>query len=652
MEAKQGVYAPPGQKAPTPDPTPRWTTTAPYTELLSSQIRLLRILPFVDRRETKIICTLSVHDLLNAPAYTALSYTWGVPHREIRKLRRTPPSSTHCIDCNGREAHVGENLYDFLLQCAHDTSGDLHGYLWIDALSIDQGNTQERSEQVKLMGDIYRNADTVFVWLGTEDDSTIQAMDLIKGLLRLGKSGRLNLHPSEVNDEHPNSLLTSGNWQALFQFFRREWFNRAWIIQEVVFAKSITLFCSKHLISWRDLCEISGFLATSSWTVLLRGLGGADYDQRSITMGHNMPARISAAQRTCHSEHDDKFLYALIRARSSNSGDPRDKVYSQIGLGDAQLIPDYRATVVEVYTTAAEYILKHCGNLLLLTCVEGEEFQEVPNLPSWVPDWSVSAHLGLRKTGYRDFQAAGQLHKRYELTKHHDGIPILAIHATQLDEIVDISETKSEVRNNPYASRFWAMISQLDSNYAPVPGQSVEEAVWRALMTNRQHTSAKSNPSGPQYPAQPNLLEPSFRAWVLWRYAATLGVSQTITYPPSCSYLLPSNAEIQEAIDKSIKDPGYLKDLKHRASLYDVHYSHAMLLCPFITRCGYFGIGTQCLRKADTIWIVPGCPVPLILRRVEGSEHCRLVGGAYVHGFMNGEILQRKNLEFEMVHLE
>jgi hypothetical protein len=29
-----------------------------------------------------------------------------------------------------------------------------------------------------------------------------------------------------------------------------------------------------------------------------------------------------------------------------------------------------------------------------------------------------------------------------------------------------------------------------------------------------------------------------------------------------------------------------------------------------------------------------------------------LVGGSYIHGFMNGELLQREGLEFKMVELQ
>jgi hypothetical protein len=105
----------------------------------------------------------------------------------------------------------------------------LLGYWWIDALSINQADIEERSEQVKLMSDIYQTATGVFVWLGPEDHFTELAIYLMKDLLRLDKTQRLSLHSAEVRANHPNGLLDLSNWQALSQFFQREWFNRTWM---------------------------------------------------------------------------------------------------------------------------------------------------------------------------------------------------------------------------------------------------------------------------------------------------------------------------------------------------------------------------------------------------------------------------------------
>jgi hypothetical protein len=58
------------------------------------------------------------------------------------------------------------------------------------------------------------------------------------------------------------------------------------------------------------------------------------------------------------------------------------------------------------------------------------------------------------------------------------------------------------------------------------------------------------------------------------------------------------------------------------------------------------------LREGDSVWIVPGCRVPLILRPAQGDgQYHELVGGAYVHGFMDGEAVDRPNPAFETVDL-
>jgi hypothetical protein len=418
-------------------------------------------------------------------------------------------------------------------------------------------------------------------------------------------------------------------------------------IQEVVLAKSVTLLCGHHVVSWATLSLFSQFVATSSWTILLKQSAGAGRT-KSITLGHNTPARLAAAQKTWLSNHDDKFLYALIRARSSKSENARDKVYSQLGLGDADITPDYRMSVKDVYIITARYILENSKSLFLLTCVEGEEFQTIAGLPSWVPDWSFSKTLGLRVTGYPDFNAALNLPKQQELSFDSNGRHILSIQASKLDDIVDVAETKPELRKNLHRSNLWKMLSQLHATYAAT-GQCREEAVWRALMTNREEGGTPTKPINPRYPALQEPLGSSFRDWVLWRYASAPESPNNL--PPSSS-LLPDEAEITQTRKRSRVDGAFLADLARRASIYDTHYSHAMLQRPFSTQEGYFGIGTQCLRRDDSVWIVPGCCVPLIFRGVEGSCRYRLVGGAYVHGFMNGEALKRRDREFLVVDLE
>jgi hypothetical protein len=78
--------------------------------------------------------------------------------------------------------------------------------------------------------------------------------------------------------------------------------------------------------------------------------------------------------------------------------DKRDKVYSQLGLGQATVPVDYALTVTGVYITSAKYILRHSDSLLILTCVEDERCEAENSLPSC--ECVVELHVGQSLTSY------------------------------------------------------------------------------------------------------------------------------------------------------------------------------------------------------------------------------------------------------------
>jgi hypothetical protein len=218
-----------------------------------------------------------------------------------------------------------------------------------------------------------------------------------------------------------------------------------------------------------------------------------------------------------------------------------------------------------------------------------------------------------------------------------------------MDDIEEVCDNKSRLRANLYGSKFWQLISNLSPTIETIHGvQTREEIVWRTLMTNRGRSSTDYRV---HYPA-PEEDGRFFRDWVLWRCAEPSEEHTIVPIPPADNNILPTQHEVEQARRTAANDPSYLAQLARQGSPYDLNYFHAMLHRPFRTKRGAFGIGTQSLRKGDSIWIVSGCRVPIIMRRVEGSEHYRLVGGSYTHGLMDGERLGDKNLDFDMVSLE
>ena len=115
---------------------------------------------------------MTTHEIDRAPAYEALSYTWG-------------PAIMHHIECEdaSRKSHhiaVSENLWLALQRLRHGTKERVLG---IDALYINQTDKDEKSLQILLMRTIYYEAESVLVWLGEESQNSFVAFDLISHLV-------------------------------------------------------------------------------------------------------------------------------------------------------------------------------------------------------------------------------------------------------------------------------------------------------------------------------------------------------------------------------------------------------------------------------------------------------------------------------------
>ncbi|KAF2259443.1 hypothetical protein CC78DRAFT_562621 [Lojkania enalia] len=91
--------------------------------------------------------------------YTTISYTWGNVDTTKQRL----------ITCNGCQVPISDNLYTILRRLRRP---DYSISLWADALCINQSDSTERTHQVGLMGEIYRNSRETVIWLGeqTEED--------------------------------------------------------------------------------------------------------------------------------------------------------------------------------------------------------------------------------------------------------------------------------------------------------------------------------------------------------------------------------------------------------------------------------------------------------------------------------------------------
>ncbi|KAF3031840.1 hypothetical protein E8E12_001761 [Didymella heteroderae] len=95
---------------------------------------------------------------------------------------------------------IGKNLASFL-QHIRDTERPSET-MWIDAICINQADIRERNIHVVKMGDIYRKADKVIVWLGPQYDDSDLALQLLKTMEALGDHKNLENQRRDWACEH------------------------------------------------------------------------------------------------------------------------------------------------------------------------------------------------------------------------------------------------------------------------------------------------------------------------------------------------------------------------------------------------------------------------------------------------------------------
>jgi hypothetical protein len=246
-----------------------------YHELHYREIRLVKLLS--GRWHDKIQCHLFHVPLANEPIYKALSYAWG------------SPKATRPILVNGYQHSVTVNL-ESALRRLRQPNNDLT--LWVDALCINQSNNPERTEQVNLMRDIFSSPEEVIVYLGEvphlsslasnrsasstpsifhgddSDGDKIEtfrrrckspsmgkiridhAFDVFCFLRLLSKDPHLTLYPAFDLGSFADSTYQRKLFEALRQLMLCRWWNRIWVIQEVVVPKKVTMVYGSASAPW------------------------------------------------------------------------------------------------------------------------------------------------------------------------------------------------------------------------------------------------------------------------------------------------------------------------------------------------------------------------------------------------------------------
>lgn len=314
----------------------------------SNSIRLLRINKEGESESNDIICELVEVGLEDVPEYHAISYRWS-------QFRPGVMYTSPRLTVNGRDSsefEVGENLYRALKQIR---SPDLDVYVWADAICINQKDNRERGHQVKQMGEIYKSANEVLIWLGQSTQDIEHLFGLVTFIdhqaVRTSEGGQLawpslcrrvmNERPVEYQSDESNKRLI---W-ALVDLLAREWWERVWILQEVAQARRATIMCGPVSCPARTFALMPSLL----------GLEVSPHAQAVLDI---MPRF-----RTNTWWNSGRSLQTLVnKFKNSMAAMPRDLVYALLGMSkDAcdpeRFYPCYQISDCEVSRNTVSFLL-------------------------------------------------------------------------------------------------------------------------------------------------------------------------------------------------------------------------------------------------------------------------------------------------------
>ncbi|KAE9365935.1 hypothetical protein N431DRAFT_278717, partial [Stipitochalara longipes BDJ] len=538
-----------------------------------------------------------------SPPYDALSYAWG------------SDLSKHIIHIDGQELFVGANLYAALkvLQNSREIR-----YIWVDAICINQADVTERNQQVSIMNAIYRNANRVVVWLGPEADDSDFAIQTIQSWRKhIPKAASLSdktYWEKVASIKHwdpiffgPSGTTANRAWLAIRKLWERNWWRRAWIVQEATLSppQRLELLCGDQSIYWDDFVvsiDIAHFLESED------GFGTLGNWQQSF------PTRLHSFRVDRESGYYLRLLMVLQHMRSYECGDDRDKVFAALGMAADvsldEITPDYQMSVENTYINVVRLVLgaSELHRLDFLGYVVRQDGSDpeivwIPykDLPTWVPDWRnqitssiIEKHQNTDDPGSgRLFCASGQSKVEAKVDGRRLLVKGMRIDAVKL--IYPVCGTHRKSVGLTTQKTWREAMPQADY----ISGGTVAEAFDRTIVTDIVQDD----------PPHDYLYKRGH--WVDW--------------------------SLLESDPLSLDESDLCKRHALEVALNRITFARRL----FWTNGGYLGLGPAGMTERDVICVFHGGQVLYVLRDA-GTGVYEFLGECYVHGLMDGEAIKEE----------
>ncbi|KAF4343650.1 heterokaryon incompatibility 6 OR allele [Fusarium beomiforme] len=397
------------------------------------EIRLLKILP--DSGSGFVECELlpSVKLANVRKRYLALSYCAG------------DPRNTNAILVNGAKCNVFANLHHALMTVRYfwesrPQKKDL--LLWVDQICINQVNLAERSHQVGFMKDIYQNAEETLVCLSVNETEGRGMQWLIQlEQYYIDHLLEKHLHETRISTEGSKDDSTfrsygvitylrdminendfADNWIEFFHVLKSPWWDRAWVFQEFIISARMTFLFGEHSISYSKMVPFLLGICTATLEsicephvrrhqVFTRLVERSQYSTEEIEEAANKVYNMIMTKDEWI--HRSDLEYLLVHNSNSQASDPRDKIYSVLGLAHPGygIVPDYSPTndLNKVLIETTRQIILHTDCLAVLIYLDhsAPHHNNAIGLPSWAVNWMVKINTYGYKSGNSILKSTG-----------------------------------------------------------------------------------------------------------------------------------------------------------------------------------------------------------------------------------------------------
>lgn len=597
---------------------------------------------------------LHTHTNVGETYYEAISYVWG---------DGTP---SHSIEVDGKRLAITANLHAVLRRLRNT---DKSRHVWADGICINQQDNGEKAKQVSRMGSYYQLAARVVVYMGECEDGSQHIPSLLDAIekastrplelsleaLILGGGGSSR---SGASDPHDMDMLSMMGlppahhtcWVALSRLFLRPWWNRYWIIQEIVMATKADIVCGSWSVSWERFATSMRALDDLGipW-VPAGGRDGIRTMHRVFTAQRNFvnlvvlrESAVTRSQASSSAAAPPTPTWCLVdvveKCRTASATDPRDYIYAALGMsmehaglrpvGDLQRVtlPDYDEDTAKVFTRYAGYMVTwgHGIKLLYSACIGRDATRSTLDIPSWVPDWSVR-EVGWRSLAPRDdgaanydYKAASALRPSIRLSTVSDFLIVRGYVVGTIADVGAVAPTLGDDAGDETFSRDFSAVAtafddlvrfsdlQHEEHVSGVGGAESHERIWRTLCCDIDNVTSAAPLAG-------SIVETSF-----------------LRFRAAHERFLQNDIGIGELVRE-------VKDFLMRAAPFCLGRRSAVLSGnENRSKKRLLAQVPAMAQTGDMIFVPFGSAVPLVLR--EDLDGYKLVGECFVDGCMRGEL--------------